>query len=935
MPERPQKKPAPQPQIADADDSHMGKMPMPRGPQIADAGEADGRERQLLDALPLIVFECGLDGTVTFCNSKAYEVLGYTAEEIVGKLIIFTLIPAAEQERALREFGEAMRDAPPSPPSSPIAMDQSEFTLLRKDGTSFPAYTDLRPIHAGGELVGLRGVVFDITGQRAIEEALRRSESRFRSITEQTKGVTSIVGRDLRAIYVTPSILATYGYDPDSLVGRHCHEFTDSQGIPLFDAKVAEAIAAPGTTTIVENSRIMDAWGKWRHMETYVTAMLDTPGVEGIVLSYRDITQRIEAEEALKASESQLRTLMDTAPTGIVIHEDGIVQYANDEAARLYGVARDDLLGRGVLRFVHPDDRQRSVDGARAVMDKGTVERQVLFRLRQTSGSEVVVEATSSPLAFEGKQSVLVFMDDVTERKRAEDALRASEEQYRTLMDLAPVAIVVSADGLVLFANRAALTLVRYTGEDGGVGQPIFNWRHPDDLDVIRRRALEVMSTGQPSSPVETQLIFSDGTIVHVETRTARIAFEGRPALHTVVLDISARKEAEAERQRMEEQLRHTQKLESLGVMAGGIAHDFNNLMMGVLGNASLALLDTPPSAPARESLEDIERAALRAAELCNQLLAYSGKGKFVLQAVDLTAAVREMPKLLDLSVSKRARLVYECASGLPSIEVDPSQLRQVIMNLIINASEAIGDQEGVIRVVTRTQPVDAACKASLGLMGDIDDGDYVCLEVSDTGCGMDEATRSRIFDPFFTTKFTGRGLGLAAILGIVRGHNGGIAVKSAPGEGTQFQILFPVSSKSVAVPKLDIGGLARGTGKVLVVDDEPVVRYLAAKILSIAGYTPIEAADGRAALDILGQSGDTICLVLLDLTMPGLSGEETYRQIAAIRPTLPVLLSSGFSAEDVSGRLTGGSIVGFIQKPYGVEALCAEVRRALDRGKG
>ncbi len=406
----------------------------------------------------------------------------------------------------------------------------------------------------------------------------------------------------------------------------------------------------------------------------------------------------------------------------------------------------------------------------------------------------------------------------------------------------------------------------------------------------------------------------------------------GRWQVVATIRDITLRKDAETKQRQLEAQVRHVQKLESLGVLAGGIAHDFNNLLAGIMGNAGLALRDLGDLGPAADRVRQLQAAAVRASELTGQMLAYSGKGTFLVEAVDLSRLAREMASLLTASVSKKAELVLHLEADLPAIEGDATQLRQVVMNLLTNASDALEDRPGTIRVRTGGMTVDRGYLAATYLDEDLPAGPYVFCEVSDTGCGMDRDTVARIFDPFFTTKFTGRGLGLATVLGIIRSHRGAIRVYSEPGMGTRVRVLFPATEQTAEAPAEAAAEWAmwQGSGTVLVVDDEPTVREVAAAILSDAGFDVLQACDGVEGLACFQQHADTIRVVLLDLTMPRLSGEQVCAAMAQLRPEARILLSSGYSEQDATRRFDVGALAGFVQKPYGPRELLAAMRQAL-----
>ena len=394
------------------------------------------------------------------------------------------------------------------------------------------------------------------------------------------------------------------------------------------------------------------------------------------------------------------------------------------------------------------------------------------------------------------------------------------------------------------------------------------------------------------------------------------------------------RKRGEIEKQRLEAQIRHTQKLESLGVLAGGIAHDFNNLLMGILGNADLALTELPSTSPARAYLKAIETAAHRAADLSRQMLAYSGKGRFLIEPVDLNEVIREMESLLRVSISKTATLRCSLAPGLPAIEADATQMRQVVMNLITNASEAIGENSGQISVATGVIECDPDYLKGTYFEQELPQGPYVFLEVSDTGCGMTREVQERIFEPFFTTKFMGRGLGMSAVLGIVRGHRGAVKIYSEPGRGTTFKILFPALAASLRATGTSDGSPAewRGRGIVLLVDDEDVVRTTGRLMLEKLGFQVLIARNGREAIDVFSAKAADIGCVILDLTMPNMDGIETFQELRRIHSGARVIITSGYTEQEVVTRFSGKGIAGFIQKPYTLATLARGLKEALAR---
>jgi signal transduction histidine kinase/CheY-like chemotaxis protein len=431
------------------------------------------------------------------------------------------------------------------------------------------------------------------------------------------------------------------------------------------------------------------------------------------------------------------------------------------------------------------------------------------------------------------------------------------------------------------------------------------------------------------------RIVRADDEVRDLEVAAAFIDFAGRPCSLVSVFDITERKRQEQEEAETQARLLQTQKLESLGVLAGGIAHDFNNLLVGILGNADLALAELSPESTARDTVRDIQVTAQRAAELTRQMLAYSGKGRFVVEPIDISRLVEEMAHLLEVTAARRATLRLRAQPNLPLVQADATQLRQVVMNLIMNASEAIGDRSGVISVSTGITYIDADYAGTTEYTGPLTEGEYVHIEVADTGAGMDEATTTRIFEPFFTTKFTGRGLGLAAVLGIVRGHNGAIKVYSEVGRGTTFKVLLPASRSSPisGAPEQPAStGAWRGAGRALLVDDDETVRRVTARMLARAGFETLEATDGDGAIALALADEATITVVILDLTMPGLSGKDTFLALHRLLPGVPIVLTSGYNEQEATDDFAGRGLAGFLQKPFRYDDLAAMLR-AVERG--
>ena len=529
------------------------------------------------------------------------------------------------------------------------------------------------------------------------------------------------------------------------------------------------------------------------------------------------------------------------------------------------------------------------------------------------------------------------------ELRRTHAELAESRDRYSDLFDFAPVGYVtVSDEGLILEAN---LTVADFLGVERGIllESPLSRFIVTGDDEIYYRHRRGIVKSRQRDT-CRVRMVRRDGETLWAEMDTILVepADEGPPRLRTIISDIGERQRMEEENRALERRLLHAQKLESLGVLAGGIAHDFNNLLTAVVGNADLALDKLSPMSPARGHVLDIEMAAKRAADLANQMLAYSGRGRFVIAPIDTGELVAEMAHLLEASVSKKAVLTCDTVEGLPTFEGDATQIRQVIMNLITNASEAIGDNDGSIVLSTGLMTCDRAylddvaevLRPSLGTP--LAEGQYVFLEVADTGCGMDNETIEKAFDPFFTTKFTGRGLGMSAVLGIVRGHKGALKIHSEVAKGTTCRVLFPAMAPTekaiVASRKTQAEATGwRGAGTILVADDEQAVLSVVRRMLEHMGFSVLTAPDGRRALEVFREHAEEIACVLLDLTMPHMDGTESFREMHRLHPGVKVILCSGYQEQDAIQRFDSEGLAGFIKKPFKVTELRSQLRQIMD----
>ncbi len=652
------------------------------------------------------------------------------------------------------------------------------------------------------------------------------------------------------------------------------------------------------------------------------------PLIGGIAV---DITDRLSSRKALSESEERYRTVFqNTGAATVIVDADKTILLANRGFERLSGMTSDEICGKVKwTEFVSPDDLEQMKkhhQERRNTQRAAPNEYEFMFLASNGELRRVHLQVDLIPGSLKSVCSLL----DISELKRTQEKLHQSVRNMESLLRTMPdMMFILSRDGdYIDFWVEDDSDLV--LSSESIIGKNV------SELDLTEEKLQEILDcihraleTGGVQS-VDYELEFPS----EIRFFEARLAAYENESVIAVIRDITTRKNAEIERREFERRIQHTQKLESLGVLAGGIAHDFNNILLAILGNADIALMSVPETNPARNSLNKIVHAATTAADLTRQMLAYSGRSEFEILPLDLNKVVVELAHLLEVSISKKAVLKFRLADSLPLIMADAAQISQILMNLITNASEALDETSGVISITTGAMHCDDSYLNTTELTSRIKEGLYAYVEVSDTGCGMDKTVQAQLFEPFFTTKYSGRGLGLSSVLGIITGHNGAIKVYSEPGEGTTFKILFPVyrhgESGQLFSSEISEDEKWTGEGTVLFADDEDSVLAVGRDILEYLGFKVLTAEDGREAVEIFSENADEIVLAILDLTMPHLSGDEVYREIRRIRSNIPVIISSGFSRQDIMHRFSGKRLAGFIQKPYRVEDLAHVIRGAL-----
>lgn len=661
------------------------------------------------------------------------------------------------------------------------------------------------------------------------------------------------------------------------------------------------------------------------------------PAYNGLFVGFqRDISERKLVEESLRLTKFSI----DRSSDGFFwITSDARIVDVNEAACLSLGYSREELLQLTVADinpFYNADVWEQHFVYLR---QHGSLKFETVHTTKD--GVQFPVEIVANYITFDGGECNCAIVRNITERKKAEQILQYERNLSMDILNAQPAGIYrirvfapetwendawllscKNSPYLIELASEPFCKILGTTKEalesNPGI---IIDLIHPDDREGFAK-INEEAAISLEEFMWEGRLLI-DGVIRWAHFQSLPRPLENGDVLWTgALIDITDRIKAEEEQNILESQLQHTQKLESLGVLSGGIAHDFNNILAIIMGNCSLAKMDDEN---AGQYIPEIEKASERAAELCRQMLAYAGKAQFVQTSVNFQTLVGEMVNMLQKTTPQNAEIKLDCSSEISMIQGDSSQLNQVVMNLIINASEAIGKEQGEIRVLLAETTIHNGQPEKDYNGKAIPAGSYVCLEVTDNGCGMDEETKWRIFEPFYTTKFAGRGLGMSAVLGIIGSHKGALQLQSQLGQGSTFKVYLP-AQKNNSVQDRSVQHITEsewcGHGTVLLAEDEDQIRSIVKTYLEMFGFTVVEAVNGKEALDLFQKYASDISLVMTDMDMPVMDGYALFHALKQIKPTLPIIISSGFGEADVTARIDSNKIAGLISKPYTPEKL-------------
>jgi two-component system cell cycle sensor histidine kinase/response regulator CckA len=884
---------------------------------------------ELIEFLPDIVLLIARGDTrILGANAAALSAYGYSREELLSLTIRELRAPETQDAIA----GQVtLADA---------AGTRFETVHRRKNGTTFSVEVSSRGATLGGERI-LLSVVRDITERVRAEAAYREMSERLRLANKATREVIWDWDIVADAQLWNESGTEVFGWtdivtQPQTAAWWMERVHPDDRD--RVDRNFFAVVNNPAQDRWQDEYRFQKADGSWAEVLDRGYVLRDDRGTAvRMIGSMLDVTERVRAEDALKVSEEKYRLLHEAAGVGIAYYtRDGIVVSYNNIASQYMGGTPETFVGKSVYDLFPAAEADLYISRIRKAAESPN--RQEYEDLVELPTAVMWFQSVFTRVvdSHQNVVGVQIVSTDITARVRAEEALRMSEERFRALVERSGAAMtVIDAQGKILYESP---NVPQVTGHEitDRLGRSAFETVHPDDRQKVKETFVSVVAGGEGTvKSLEFRALRADGTLWWVEGTA--VNWINDPSVKGIIVnyrDVGERKQAEAEKAKLEEQLHHAQKMESIGRLAGGVAHDFNNMLSIIQMSAQHAIETVDPSLSLYDDLADIGTAAARSADLTRQLLAFARRQTIAPRVLDLNESIEGLLKMLRRILGENLTLSWHPASGLWPVFVDPSQVDQILANLCVNARDAIADI-GTVSIETSNRSIDENfCTSNPGFVP----GDYVQVCMSDNGCGMDAETQKHIFEPFFTTKGEGKGtgLGLATVYGIVRQNNGFVNVTSAPQQGTMFTIYLPRHlSKAAQVPAERARPVRSGRETILVVEDESAILRLITRLLEELGYSVLATRTPGEAIRVAREHVGDIHLLLSDVVMPEMNGRDLAKNVLSLYPGVRCLFMSGYTADIIAHHGVLETGVSFIQKPFSAEDLSAKIREVLEHAQG
>ena len=874
--------------------------------------ENEEKLRTLVSSSSDAIISLDTQRRLTMCNPAFLNQFGYTDDEVIGKSIGF-IHPS---EEVFNRFGDEVY-----PLVHETGTWRGEWTYVGSQGGTFNMETALSAQKLfDGSVTGYTAVMRDLTERTRAEEALRKSEELHRTILKTALEGFWIVDLEGRLLQVNETYCLMSGYAEEELLDISITDLEASE-VPADTAEHLQKVIARGEDRFESRHRRKD--GTVFDVEVSVQYQ---PLEGGRVVAFlRDITERKLAEEALRSSESKWRATLEATPfpTAVVDLQDDKLSFWSRSARRLFGHTAPTALEWYQIAYPDPDYRREVIERWKSFLEIARESGQPVntgeYRITCRDGSVRICELYATFLP----DNLIVTFNDITERKRAEEALRESGAKYRALVENSNDAIFIVQDGAIQFWNPKTEDLSGYpAGELARL--PFATVIHPDDREMVVENHRRRLRGEKLPTTYSFRIIRKDGQVRWVQLNTALFTWANGLATLNILRDTSEQKE-------LEDLLRQSQKMEALGTLAGGIAHDFNNVLAAMMGYTELALEDIAEEAPGKEHLQQVLKSGVRAKNLVQQILSFSRRTDPEKKPLQLAPIIKETMNLLRATTPTTIEIIQEVEAGTHTVLADPTQIHQLVMNLCSNAAHAMRERGGILKISLKRVDLE---ETSTALHAEFTPGVYNRLTVSDTGEGMDKETVERIFDPFFTTKDAGQGtgMGLAVAHGVVKAHGGTITVNSEAGKGSTFHVYLPLmETEAEKEASVDTHPLPTGKEHILFVDDEELLVGIGQQMLERLGYQVTVRTSSIEALEVFKAKPDRFGLIITDQTMPTMSGLDLAKAIHSIRPDIPVILCTGYSSL-LSGQTAEAiGVKRVLMKPLGVRDLAAAVRGVLD----